>query len=97
MGGWVELPVEGLLTDVAGTVGSGGQGAGLVGVAGEGLLEQHVLAGVERLGCPLAVHAVGQRNVDGIDIGVLKQLLIGGVGFGEAVLLGVCAGVLVAA
>ena len=74
LGERVVLVVEGLHHDhtwVA--VGRLGHGPGLVGVGGEGLLAQDVLAGPQGGDRPVPVEAVGQRVVDGVDLGVLDQ------------------------
>lgn len=54
----------------------------------ERLLAQNVLAGLNRLGCPLVVEAVRRGDVDDIDFWIIKQLLVRATGFGKVVLLG---------
>ena len=73
----VVLVVEGLHHHHAG-VGAGclGHRASLVGIRREGFLAQHVLARLERGDGPVAVQAVGQWVVDGVDLGVVDQLLV---------------------
>ena len=51
-------------------------GPGLVGVGRERLLAQDVLAGLEGGHGPVPVQAVGQRVVDGVDLGVVDQFRI---------------------
>jgi hypothetical protein len=46
----------------------------------DGLLAQHVLAGFQRADRPRHVQVVGQRIVDGIDLGIGQQLFVGSVG-----------------
>ena len=43
------------------------------------LLAEHVLAGPQRAQRPVDVHAVGQRDVDRLDVGVGEQVLVGAV------------------
>jgi hypothetical protein len=43
------------------------------------LLAQDVLAGRERSQRPLVVEAVRQRVVDGVDVGIVEELLVGAV------------------
>ncbi len=62
--------------------------ASLGGVGREGLLAQHVLARGERGHRPSAVESVGQRVVDGVDVGVVDELLVGADHAGDAVLGG---------
>lgn len=52
----------------------------LLGVDGEGLLAQHVLAGLERKHRVLEVVRVRRRDVDDVHVGVGHQLLIAAVG-----------------
>ena len=59
----------------------------LAGRGGERLLAQHVLAGLERADRPLDVQPVGQRDVDGVDVGVGEQRLVGAVRARDAVLV----------
>ena len=54
-----------------------GHGPGLVGVGGEGLLAQDVLAGPQRGDGPVAVQPVGEGVVDGVDVGVRDELGVG--------------------
>ena len=49
-------------------------------VTAERLLAEDVLAGLERLDRPLAVHRVRQRDVDRLDLRVGEQLLVRAVG-----------------
>ena len=46
----------------------------------ERLLAQHVLAGLERPARPLQVQRVGERDVDGLDVGVGQQRLVAVIG-----------------
>jgi len=62
--------------------------AGLLGVAGQRLLAQHVLPGLEGGHVPLGVEGVDQRVVDDIDLGISNDLGVGLVHRADAVLLG---------
>ena len=55
---------------------------------GHRLLAQHVLAGPGGRDGPLGVQVVRQRDVDGVDVGIGEQRLVGGVGTVEAQLVG---------
>ena len=59
---------------------------GLAGMARVGLLAEDVLSGRERLHRPLVVHAVRERDVDGLDVGVGEERLVGAVGRRDPVL-----------
>ena len=48
-------------------------------VPAQRLLAEDVLARLERPDRPLAVHRVRERDVDGVDVGVLEQRLVGAV------------------
>ena len=48
--------------------------SGLKGIAGQGLLAQDVLTSLGGRDIPLPVQAVGQRNIDGLDVRVVQQL-----------------------
>ena len=63
-------------------------GPGLVGVGGERLLAQDVLAGLEGGDGPVPVQAVGEGVVDGVDVGVVDQLLVAADDAGNALLAG---------
>ena len=65
-----------------------GHGSGLVGVGRERLLAQDVLAGLEGGDGPVPVQAVGERVVDGVDLGVVHQLLVAAHDAGNALLAG---------
>ena len=65
-----------------------GHGPGLVGVGREGLLAQDVLARLEGGDGPVAVQPVGQRVVDGVDVGVVDQLLVAAEHPGDPLLAG---------
>jgi hypothetical protein len=52
----------------------------LIGMSRERLLDQHVLAGVERRERPLHVQPVGKRDVNGLDVGIGQQPLVAPVG-----------------
>ena len=58
----------------------------------ERLFAEHVLAGFGGLDCPGNVQLIGQRIVDGVDVGVGEQLLVGAVGRGNTKLAGRLAG-----
>ena len=59
-----------------------------LGPAGrEGLFAEHVLSMLKRTNRPFVVQMIGQRNVHGLDLGVLQELRVASVGAGEAVLL----------
>jgi hypothetical protein len=51
-------------------------------------LDQQMFACFGGFDRPLAVHAVGQRNVDRLDLGIGQQLLVSGVGARDAQLAG---------
>ena len=51
-----------------------------VRVPAERLLAEDVLARLDGSDRPLAVHGVRQRDVDGVDVRVLEQRLVGAVG-----------------
>ena len=72
--------VEGLEDDQAPVGGGGrglGHGDGLGRVGGEGLLAQDVLSGGQRSQRPRRVEAVRERDVDGVDVGVADDRLVG--------------------
>lgn len=50
--------------------------AGLCGVDGQWLLTEHVNTGVGGLLRPLRVERVRQRNVDGVNTGVLEEVIV---------------------
>ena len=89
----VVLVVERLHHDQAG-VGAAASAtcARLVGVGREGLLAQHVLAGLEGGDRPVAVETVGQRDVDGVDLGVARSAPCTSPGPGECRAFGECRG-----
>ena len=62
--------VERLHHDEPGARRDGGDGFGFLGVRGERLLAQHVLARFERGDRPLRVQAVGERVVDRVEVGI---------------------------
>ena len=66
---------------------------GLFGGEGDGLLAQHVLPGPGRLQGERDVEVVGERDVDGLDLGVGQELLVGTVGPGDGQLAGRLLGV----
>ena len=78
--------VERLHHDEAGARRDRGDGFGLLGVRGERLLAQHVLAGFERGDRPLRVQPVGQRVVDRVDVGIGDERGVGVVHRRDAVL-----------
>ena len=89
LGERVVLVVEGLHDDHTWVAaGRLGHGPGLVGVGREGLLAQHVLAGPQRRNRPVPVQAVGERVVDGVDLGVLHQRRVAVQDAGNALLTG---------
>ena len=53
----------------------------LARIEGERLLAEHVLARVGGLADPLGVQVIGKRDIDGLDLTVGQQLLVGTVGF----------------
>jgi hypothetical protein len=57
-----------------------------VGVRGQRLLAQHVLAGAKGSDRPLAVEGVGERVVDGVDLRVRQQGVVALVDAGDPVL-----------
>ena len=59
--------------DRGGLFGRGGQWCGLGGAATDRLLGQHVLARRQDRGQHLGMHAVGQRDADGIDAGIVQH------------------------
>ena len=65
-----------------------GHGPGLVGVGRERLLAQDVLAGLQGGDRPVPVQAVGERVVDGVDVGVVHQLGVAVEDPGNALLVG---------
>jgi hypothetical protein len=50
-------------------------------VGGQRLLDQYVFALFERRECPFVVQTVGQRDVDGVDVWVGKECVVGSIGF----------------
>ena len=50
------------------------QGRGLGGVGHGGLFEQYVFAGAESFDGPLEVQPVGERDEDGVDVRIGKDL-----------------------
>src|SRR4051794_27313608 len=67
------------------------------GTARVWLLAEHVLAGRDRLERPLVVEQVREGDVDGVDLVVCEQLLVGAVCARDAVLAGVALGPLTVA
>ena len=65
-----------------------GQRLGLGGVEGHGLLDQHVLAGLDRLNRERHVQVVRRRDVDRVDLGVGQHRLVRPVHPGNAELRG---------
>ena len=90
----VVAPVERLGDDEPGAGSGVGHARRLLLVRGEGLLAQHVLAGVERAQRPLAVQAVRERVVDRFDLGIGEKRAVAGVHPGNSVLLGELPGAL---
>lgn len=85
--GRVEEPVEGLEGDFARAVRGGREGAGFARVGRDGFLDQDVLAGLERREGPFVMQAVGEGDVDCVDVRVGDYLVVGPVclyGAGEA-------------
>ncbi len=80
--------MEGLHHDAARLGGQFGDLAGFGGVGGERFFAQHVLTGGQRGAGPAAVQAVGQRVVDGIEVGIGDQRLVTFVHPGDAVFRG---------
>ena len=84
----VIAPVE-CLDELAARAARGlGHALGLVGVGREGLLAQHVLAGLEGANGPVAVEPVGQRIVDGVEVAVGEEGVVVRVDHRNAVLRG---------
>src|SRR4051812_47924857 len=75
----VEAPHERLHQHAAGALGRVERRLDLRRAARQRLLAQHVLAGLERPDRPRHVQRVGQRVVDGIDLRVGQQRLVGAV------------------
>ncbi len=67
---------EALFHDHAGRRGGGGNAIDVMRIERERLLAQHVLAGGDRGQRPRHVLGVGQRNVDGVDRGIVEQRLV---------------------
>ena len=91
VGGLVVAAVGDHELDVGGLAG-GDHGFGFGDVGGHGLFAEHVLAGLGGADGVLGVHGVGQRDVDGVDGGVARDLVevfvvVDGAG-GDAVLGG---------
>jgi len=86
---WVELPVEGFFEDLASPVSLLDKPFRLVRVRCERLLEEDVLASLERLVCPLKVLSVGNRDIDYVDLRVGEKIVVRTVGFLEVVALGI--------
>ncbi len=61
---------------------------GLARIEGKRLLAQHGLACTDTGERVIAMPHVGRGNVNHIDIGVLQQVLVGAVGFGNPVVAG---------
>ena len=59
-----------------GLAGRLGHRGGLLGVGGEGLLAQDVLPGGQRGQGPLGVEAVGEGDVDGVDVRIVDDGLV---------------------
>ena len=98
LGQRVVLVVEGLHDDHAWVaVVRLRHGSGLVGVGRERLLAQDVLAGLEGGDGPVPVQAVGERVVDGVDLGVVHQLFVAAQDAGNALLAGEFGGALAVA
>lgn len=64
----VEAPVERLEGDFPGLPGRGAEFARFLRVRGDGLLDQDVLAFLQRRERPFVVQAVGEGDVDGVDV-----------------------------
>ena len=89
LGEGVVLVVEGLHDHQAGVgVVHLRHRPGLVGVGGERLLAQDVLAGLEGRDGPVAVQPVGERVVDGVDVGIAHQFGVIVQDAGDLVLAG---------
>ncbi len=71
--------------DPARPLGGSGDGIDVVHSQREGLLAEHVLAGLQRADRPLRMEVVGQGDVDDVDIGGREERLIGTEGLGDAV------------
>ena len=84
----VEAPVERLDDRLPALRASGQDGLGFGSVRREGLLQQHVLAGLERAQRPGRVQRVGQGVVDGVHVRVGQQGLVAPEGQLDAVPLG---------
>ena len=57
--------------------------AASVGVQREGLLDEHVLAGLERQQGVGGVHRMGRGDVDDVDVGIGDEVLVRAVGAGD--------------
>ena len=84
----VVAPVEGLDEDAPGLLRRLGHALGFLGVGGHRLLAQHVLARLQRSKRPLAVQAVGQGVVDGVDFGVGEEPVVVAMNAGNPLLAG---------
>ena len=75
---------EGFADLDAGAGADGKQGLGFGDGEADGLFAEDVLAGFGGLDGPRHVHLVGQRIVDGVDVGVGEQLFVRPVCLGDA-------------
>ena len=64
------------------------QAAGLRGIAADGLFTQDVLDVAGGAEGPLDVHMIGQRIVNGLDLAICQEFLVGAIGFGNRKLCG---------
>ena len=69
--------------DVGG-IADGDEGSGFFGGEGDGLFAEDVLAGLRGFDGPGDVQVVGERIVDGVDVGVGEECFVGAVSLGNA-------------
>ena len=83
---------EGFADEDAGAVANGEEGLGLGEGHAEGFFAEDVLAGFGGADGPGDVELVGERVVDGVDVGVGEEFFVGAVGGGDVELRGDGAG-----
>ena len=82
---WVVEVHQRLDGDPVRPFGRGRDGIDVLHGACEGLLAEHVLAGLQRADRPLRVQVVGQRDVDDVDVGGREERIVGSEGLRDAV------------
>ena len=92
VGEGVVAPMERLHQHLAARFRCVAHGASVIGVGRHRLLAEHVLAGLQRADRQRFVVAVGQRVVDGVDVVVGEEFVVGAVDVLDAVLAGEGAG-----